>query len=91
MPVVGNSRGNSRKIGAHPCFQHNPLAQVNRLTTNGLFCVSIIPIDQIEWSTHLILVYWKKCNDGWTTKRVLDLCRSFLVNSYLCYEDHCLL
>jgi hypothetical protein len=69
----------------------HPLAQVNRSTANGLFRASIIPIDQIERSTHLIPVYRKKCDEGWTTERVLDLCRSFLVNSYLRYEDHRLL
>ncbi|KAJ7808119.1 hypothetical protein B0H14DRAFT_3091164 [Mycena olivaceomarginata] len=44
---------------------------------------SIIPITEIVRSCHLIPVFSRKANPGWTSATVLDLCPKFYLNPYL--------
>ncbi|KAJ7193475.1 hypothetical protein GGX14DRAFT_537556 [Mycena pura] len=48
---------------------------------------SIIPINEIVRSCHLIPVFGKKANPGWTSDTVLDVCPKFFLNPYLRHHD----
>ncbi|KAI0709807.1 hypothetical protein C8Q76DRAFT_624659 [Earliella scabrosa] len=48
---------------------------------------SIIPITQIVRSVHLIPIWGKAVDRTWTSDNVLDKCRRFYVNPYLCHHD----
>jgi hypothetical protein len=52
---------------------------------------SIIPITEIVRSCHLIPVFGRKANPGWTSATVLDLCPKFYLNPYLRHHDFYLL
>ena len=48
---------------------------------------SIIPVSAIVRSCHLIPVFGRSINLGWTSDTVLDLCKSFYLNPYLRHHD----
>ncbi|KAJ7875486.1 hypothetical protein B0H14DRAFT_3083210 [Mycena olivaceomarginata] len=52
---------------------------------------SIIPITEIVRSCHLIPVFGRKANPGWTSATVLDLCPKFYLNPYLRHHNFYLL
>ena len=61
------------------------LYKVSRLTQNGWRKASIIPVDKILSSVHLILRFAKQNTSDWNTFTVLKLCHSFYVNPF---SDH---
>ncbi|KAJ6564347.1 hypothetical protein B0H19DRAFT_941521 [Mycena capillaripes] len=48
---------------------------------------SIIPINEIVRSCHLIPVFGRAANPEWTSETVLDHCKSFYLNPYLRHHD----
>ena len=57
------------------------LYKVSRLTRNGQRVASIIPVESIISSVHLLPRFGGDMA-GWNTFSVLDLCHSFYINPY---------
>lgn len=63
------------------------LHQVSLSSRNLRQRSSIIPVSTIVRSCHLIPVFGRSMNLGWTSDTVLDLCKSFYLNPYLRHHD----
>ncbi|KAI0754751.1 hypothetical protein C8Q80DRAFT_1226925 [Daedaleopsis nitida] len=61
--------------------------KVSHSSHQGRRRASIIPINQIVRSVHLIPIWGKAVDKSWTTHNVLDKCRRFFVNPYLRHHD----
>ncbi|KAH9016036.1 hypothetical protein EDB85DRAFT_1875359 [Lactarius pseudohatsudake] len=59
----------------------NDLYRVSRLTQNGRHLASIIPIDSLFSSVHLLPRFGPETSE-WNTFSVLELCRSFYINPF---------
>ena len=61
---------------------NHQMHQVTRLRNNGQQRASIIPIDSILCSVHLLPVFGPQKPQAWNTFNVLELCNSFYVNPF---------
>ncbi|KAH8976593.1 hypothetical protein EDB92DRAFT_1938543 [Lactarius akahatsu] len=59
----------------------NDLYKVSRLTQNGWHLASVIPVDSLFSSVHLLPRFGPETSE-WNTFSVLELCRSFYVNPF---------
>ncbi|KAH8976730.1 hypothetical protein EDB92DRAFT_1810600 [Lactarius akahatsu] len=59
----------------------NDLYKVSRLTQNGRHLASVIPVDSLFSSVHLLPRFGPETSE-WNTFSVLELCRSFYVNPF---------
>jgi hypothetical protein len=61
--------------------------QVSLSTRQHRQHASIIPVMQIEGSIHLIPKFGQRIDPSWSAEDVLERCRTFYVNPYLCHLD----
>ena len=58
------------------------LYRVSRLTSNGFRQASVISVDSILSSVHLVPHFVGADSSGWNTFTVIELCNSFYVNPF---------
>jgi hypothetical protein len=68
-------------IPANPGSNHL-LYKVTRLTRRGRRCASIIPVDAILRSVHLLPIFGQPAPQDWNTFSVLELCNAFYINPF---------
>ena len=61
---------------------HHLLYKVTRFTHGGRRRASIIPVDCILHSVHLLPVFGQRTSREWNTFSVLELCNAFYVNPF---------
>ena len=61
------------------------LYKVTRLTHCEQWCASIIPVDTIHRSVHLLPIFGQHMSQDWDTFSVLKKCNAFYVNPF---SDH---
>ena len=61
--------------------------QISRLTRQYRRRASIIPVSQIERSIHLIPKFGRQMDISWSAEDVLERCKTFYVNPYVCHLD----
>ncbi|KAH9928242.1 hypothetical protein B0H21DRAFT_781211 [Amylocystis lapponica] len=88
-----------KQASAHPLVYiewfttfHTPIVDVGMYkVSHSTRChhrrVLIIPVTQIERSCHLIPVLGHQMVQSWMSEDVLDQCKTFYVNPYLCHDD----
>ena len=62
--------------------------KVSRLTDGGHRHSSIIPVESIISSVHLLPCFGLATPRGWNSFSVLDLCNSFYVNPFNCQDSY---
>ncbi|KAF7336396.1 hypothetical protein MVEN_02188200 [Mycena venus] len=60
---------------------HHLLYKIRRSLKNGVRLATIVPIDNIRRSVHLLPKFGPVAPQEWTSSNVLDLCSTFFVNS----------
>ena len=61
---------------------NSKLYKIKHSLQNGMRRASIIPIDHIHRSIHLIPKFGSQVPSTWTCENVLELCGTFYVNSF---------
>ncbi|KAJ7870322.1 hypothetical protein B0H14DRAFT_3083895 [Mycena olivaceomarginata] len=65
---------------SHP-EPHHLLYKIRRSLKNGARLATIVPVDNIRRSVHLLPKFGPVAPQEWTSSNVLDLCSTFFVNS----------
>ena len=65
--------------------------QVSRSTQSHRCRALIIPVSQIERSVHLILKFGRVMDVTWSADNILEVCKTFFVNPYVCHLNFLLL
>jgi hypothetical protein len=73
------------------CNSDSQLFRVARLTQNGWQCASIISVESILCSVHLLPVFGPKVPQAWNTFNVLELCNTFYINPFSNRDSYLLL
>ncbi|KAJ7576496.1 hypothetical protein C8J56DRAFT_1007498 [Mycena floridula] len=71
--------------------QSTSMYQIKPATLAGQLRRSIIPVSLILRSCHLVPVFGSRVDRTWTKQNILDVCPSFLLNSYLRHLDFIML
>ena len=74
-------------IPANPGPNHL-LYKVSRLTHHERRCASIIPVDTILRSVHLLPIFGQRMSRDWNSFSVLELCNTFYVNAFSDRDSH---
>ncbi|KAN0141466.1 hypothetical protein V8E53_000711 [Lactarius tabidus] len=74
-------------IPANPGSNHL-LYKVTRLTHRGWRCASIIPVDAILHSVHLLPIFGQPTPQEWNMFLVLELCNAFYINPFSDCESY---
>jgi hypothetical protein len=56
--------------------------RIKRLKVDGERVASVIPVEEIRRSVHLIPRFGKNLNPSWTSANVLEVCEEFYVNGF---------